>query len=306
MNPVYAASLFSRSFLTNPNSNRHTVQICSSVDEIRLIVSKLKSEKRKVAFVPTMGALHEGHLDLIREAHRHGDAVLVSIFVNPEQFGPNEDYDTYPRELELDLEKCRKADVEAVFTPGRDELYNSEKYLRIEISDLNRHMCGGSRPGFFEGVLLVVNKLFNIVEPDVALFGQKDIQQFQIIRKMVEEFNHGIKLVMVPISRANDGLALSSRNAYLSNEERKTAPGLYRSLQYIEKQVKGGVETPALLIEHQKSELEAKGFKIDYLDVFSLKTLQPVKTLFKGETYILAGAVWLGETRLIDNILIEY
>jgi pantoate--beta-alanine ligase len=282
------------------------VHICSSVDEIRRVVRQLKSDSRKVAFVPTMGALHEGHLALIREAHRHGDSVLVSIFVNPEQFGPNEDYDTYPRELDQDLEKCRKAGVEAVFTPGRDELYSDKKYLSIEISELNRHMCGGSRPGFFEGVLLVVNKLFNIIEPDVSLFGQKDIQQFQIISRMVEEFNHGTELVMVPISRANDGLALSSRNAYLSSAERETAPGLYRSLQYIEKQVKGGVDTPALLIDHQKSELEAKGFKIDYLGMFSLRTLQPVKTLSEGETYILAGAMWLGETRLIDNILIEY
>ncbi len=282
------------------------MQTCRTIEEIRSVVKSLKMAGKKIAFIPTMGALHEGHLSLIREAHQHGDAVLVSIFVNPEQFGPNEDYDTYPREFEQDLEKCRDAGVKAVFAPGPEELYSDKKYLKIDISDLNRHMCGGSRPGFFEGILLVVNKLFNIIEPDVALFGQKDIQQFQIIRRLAEEFNHGTELVMVPISRANDGLALSSRNAYLSSEERKTAPGLYRSLQYIEKQVNGGVDTPSLLINHQKSELEAKGFKIDYLNTFSLKTLQPVKTLESGETYILAGAVWLGKTRLIDNILIEF
>jgi pantoate--beta-alanine ligase len=282
------------------------MQICQSIDEIRSIVHSLKMDGRKVAFVPTMGALHEGHLSLIREAHKHGDAVIVSIFVNPEQFGPNEDYDTYPRVPEQDIEKCRNEKVDAVFIPAREELYGNQKYLRIEISDLNRHMCGASRPGFFEGVLLVVNKLFNIVAPDVSLFGQKDVQQFQIISRMVQEFNHATKLVMVPISRANDGLALSSRNAYLSSEEREIAPGLYRSLQYIEKQVLSGVDTPKLLIEHQVSELEAKGFKIDYLNMFSLKTLQPVNTLNTGETYILAGAVWLGKTRLIDNILIEF
>jgi pantoate--beta-alanine ligase len=281
------------------------MQVYRTIEEIRFEIGKLKSAGKKVGFVPTMGALHEGHISLIKKAHEHSDAVVVSIFVNPEQFGPNEDYETYPRELDKDLEKLKKQGVSLVFTPERSELYESEKYLKIVIGSLNDHMCGASRPGFFEGVLLVVNKLFNIVQPDVALFGQKDIQQFQIISRMVEEFKQDIEMVMVPISRANDGLALSSRNAYLSEQERKSAPGLYRSLTYIEKQVKGGVDTPALMISHQKSELEAKGFKIDYLEVFSLKTLQPVKTLMKGEQYILAGAVWLGKTRLIDNILIE-
>jgi len=281
------------------------MKVYRTIEEIRFEIGKLKSAGKKVGFVPTMGALHEGHISLIRKAHEHSDAVVVSIFVNPEQFGPNEDYETYPRELDEDLEKIKEQGVSLVFTPDRSELYDSEKYLKIVINSLNDHMCGASRPGFFEGVLLVVNKLFNIVQPDVALFGQKDIQQFQIISRMVEEFNQNVEMVMVPISRANDGLALSSRNAYLSEQERKIAPGLYRSLTYIEKQVRGGVDIPALMISHQKSELEAKGFKIDYLNMFSLKTLQPVKTLEKGEQYILAGAVWLGKTRLIDNILIE-
>lgn len=281
------------------------MKVYRTIEEIRFEIGKLKSAGKKVGFVPTMGALHEGHISLIRKAHEHSDAVVVSIFVNPEQFGPNEDYETYPRELDEDLEKIKEQGVSLVFSPDRSELYDSEKYLKIVINSLNDHMCGASRPGFFEGVLLVVNKLFNIVQPDVALFGQKDIQQFQIISRMVEEFNQNVEMVMVPISRANDGLALSSRNAYLSEQERKIAPGLYRSLTYIEKQVRGGVDTPALMISHQKSELEAKGFKIDYLDMFSLKTLQPVESLAKGEQYILAGAVWLGKTRLIDNILIE-
>lgn len=281
------------------------MQVCTSISEIRSTVSGFKKEGKKVAFVPTMGALHEGHLELIRRAHKCADAVVVSIFVNPEQFGPDEDFDTYPRELESDLEKCRTEQVAAVFAPNRNDVYGDKNYIAITIDQLNRHMCGASRPGFFEGILLIVNKLFNIVRPDVALFGQKDIQQFQIISQMVQEFNHPLELEMVPIVRANDGLALSSRNAYLSDEERKTAPGLYRGLHYIEKQIRGGVDTPKLLIDHQKAELEAKGFKIDYLDVFSFQTLQPAGTLVKGEKYILAGAVWLGETRLIDNILIE-
>lgn len=281
------------------------MNVCRTVDEIRTEIASLKSDGKSVALVPTMGALHDGHLRLIREAHEHADEVVVSIFVNPAQFGPNEDFDSYPRELEQDLEKCRNENVSLVFAPNRDDVYDEESFLKIEIGTLNKHMCGGSRPGFFEGILLIVNKLFNITTPDLALFGQKDIQQFQIISRMVMEFNHAVQLKMVPIVRASDGLALSSRNAYLSAEERVTAPGLYRCLTYIERQIRDGVDEPGLLISHQKSELEAKGFRIDYLGMFSLKTLQPAETLVAGESYILAGAAWLGETRLIDNILIE-
>lgn len=280
--------------------------VCSSIEDVREQIRALKDQGKKIGFVPTMGALHSGHLSLINLAHQHADEVVVSIFVNPEQFAPNEDFESYPRDLDSDLEKCRNENVSVVFTPSEDDLYNEKKYLSIKIDHLNDHMCGKSRPGFFEGVLLVVNKLFNIVEPDVAVFGQKDIQQLVILRQMVSEFNHNLDLIMGPIERANDGLALSSRNAYLNDKQRVAAPGLFRALSYIKDQINGGVDTPALLIDHQKSELEAKGFKIDYLNVFSHTTLQPVKTLVKNERYILAGAVWLGETRLIDNILIEY
>jgi len=281
------------------------MDVCKSIDEIREAVKSLKSKGKRIGFVPTMGALHEGHLSLIRQAKERADEVVVSIFVNPEQFGPNEDFESYPREMEEDLKKCENAGVSVVFAPNRDEVYDKKKYLRIEVDELNRHMCGGSRPGFFEGILLIVNKLFNIVNPDVAVFGQKDIQQFQIISRMVHEFNHNIELIMAPIERANDGLALSSRNKYLSAEDREIAPGLYRALSYVEKQILNGVDNPSLLLEHQKSELEAKGFKIDYLNVFDKKTLQPVETLSEEGEYILAGAVWLSRTRLIDNFLIE-
>jgi pantoate--beta-alanine ligase len=281
------------------------MDVCKSIDEIREAVKSLKSKGKKIGFVPTMGALHEGHLSLIRQAKEKADEVVVSIFVNPEQFGPNEDFESYPREMEEDLEKCENEGVTVVFAPNREDVYDEKKYLRIEVDELNRHMCGGSRPGFFEGILLIVNKLFNIVSPDVAVFGQKDIQQFQIISRMVHEFNHDIELIMAPIERANDGLALSSRNKYLSAEEREIAPGLYRALSYVEKQILSGVDNPSLLLEHQKSELEAKGFKIDYLNVFDKKTLQPTETLGEDGEYILAGAVWLGKTRLIDNFLIE-
>ncbi|MCC5907380.1 MAG: pantoate--beta-alanine ligase [Balneolaceae bacterium] len=281
------------------------MDICKTIDETRETIRKLKAGGKRIALVPTMGALHPGHLSLIRLGRRYADHVVVSIFVNPAQFGPNEDFDTYPRELEEDIKKCRKAEVSLVFAPDKDEIYDDESFFTIRINRLNEQMCGASRPGFFEGVMLIVNKLFNIITPDVAVFGQKDIQQFQMISRMIEEFNHDIELVMGAIQRANDGLALSSRNAYLSTEERTTAPGLYRALQYIEKQIKSGVHKTTLLIDHQKSELEAKGFKIDYISLFSLKTLEPAGTLQHNQKYILAGAVWLGKTRLIDNILIE-
>jgi len=280
--------------------------LVKTIDEIRNYVREKRRNGSLIGFVPTMGALHEGHIKLIGIALDMCDTIVVSIFVNPEQFGPNEDFDTYPRDIEKDLEICRDLGVDVIFAPERDTMYDDQKYFSIGIHDLNRYMCGASRPGFFEGVVLVVNKLFNIVEPDIAVFGQKDIQQFLILKQMVHEFNHNTELVMGPVVRADDGLALSSRNAYLSDEERKIAPGLYRSLRFIKKQVLNGVNEPKLLISHQKSELEAKGFKIDYLSIYSKQTLEPVKTLSESKEYIVAGAVYLGNTRLIDNIIFQY
>ncbi len=281
------------------------MKVCRTIKQVKNELQSLRNQGRSIGLVPTMGALHSGHTELFKKARDHSDAVVVSIFVNPTQFGPNEDFDTYPRQLEKDLETCKALDIDLVFAPERDEMYGDSE-LSIQIDSLNRHMCGASRPGFFEGVLLVVNKLFNIIEPDIAVFGQKDIQQFQIIQQMNREFNHGINLIMAPIVRANDGLALSSRNTYLSDKERVLAPGLFRSLQYIKKRIEEGIDTPGLLIEHQKSELEAKGFKIDYLNIFLKTTLQPMNTLEKEKSYIIAVAAYLGSTRLIDNILIEF
>ncbi|MGM0546937.1 MAG: pantoate--beta-alanine ligase [Bacteroidota bacterium] len=276
-----------------------------TIDDIRAKVRSLKKEGNTIAFVPTMGALHEGHLSLFRLAQEYADEVVVSIYVNPEQFGPDEDFDEYPRELQDDLEKCEEEGIAAVFAPSDAIMYPGEQFLHIEVDELNKHMDGGSRPGFFEGILLVVNKLFNIIEPDVAIFGQKDIQQFRILQQMVTEFNHDVELVMGPIKRANDGLALSSRNKYLDDGQRKLAPGLYRSLKYVRKQIVDGAKNIELLLDHQKNELEAKGFKIDYLNLFSFEKMKPVADPKKGNKYILAGAVYLGETRLIDNIIIE-
>jgi pantoate--beta-alanine ligase len=281
------------------------MEAITSIANIREKVQSLQQEGKTVAFVPTMGALHEGHLSLFRLAQEKADEVVVSIYVNPEQFAPDEDFEEYPRALDDDLAKCEDEGVAAVFAPTDKMMYPGDQFLEIKIDELNAHMDGGSRPGFFEGILLIVNKLFNIVEPDIAVFGQKDIQQFRILQQMVEEFNHSVKLVMGPIKRANDGLALSSRNAYLNDEQRKLAPGLFRSLRYVARQIKDGAKNVSLLADHQKNELEAKGFKIDYLNVFSFDKMIPVENLEPGCKYILAGAVYLDETRLIDNMIIE-
>lgn len=276
-----------------------------TIQGIRDKVASLKAKGKTVGFVPTMGALHDGHLSLVELAQQHADEVVVSIYVNPKQFGPNEDFSEYPRPLQTDLEKCEAAGVAAVFTPSDAIMYDDYTFLNIEIDTLNKYMDGGSRPGFFEGIVTVVNKLFNIITPEVAVFGQKDIQQVRILQQMVKEFNHNVELVMGPIIRAGDGLALSSRNAYLDDGQREIAPGLYRSLQYIKEQVANGVKNLGLVLNHQRAELEAKGLKIDYLNVFSFDTVAPVTDMKSGEKYILAGAVYCGKTRLIDNIILE-
>ena len=282
------------------------MQIVETTSQIREAVRMLQYDGKKVAFVPTMGALHDGHLSLFRLAKKHADEVVVSIYINPEQFAPNEDFGSYPRALEQDLEFCKQEGIAVVFTPSDEIMYGrSKKFLSIEIDELNIHLDGGSRKGYFQGIALVVNKLFNIVEPNLAVFGQKDYQQFQIINQMVKEFNHNLELVMAPIERAKDGLALSSRNAYLSGIERKLAPTLYSSMKYVVSEIQNGLLDPSTLLIEQQQDLEAKGFKNDYLNVFTLDKMVPISTLVKGESYLLAAAVYLGKTRLIDNIIFE-
>jgi pantoate--beta-alanine ligase len=280
------------------------MKVVEQISDVRKQVQHFKSEGKTVGFVPTMGFLHEGHLSLIRKAHEHADEVVVSIYVNPTQFAPGEDYEDYPRDTEADLRKCRDEGVSVVFMPTDEVMYGGDSCIHFTIDDLTKQLCGASRDGHFEGVVQVVNKLFNIVAPDYAVFGQKDIQQFIILEHMVREFCHPITLIRGEIVRANDGLALSSRNVYLSEKERAIAPGLYRSLSYVKKQVESGITEPEILLEHQKDELRAKGFKIDYLQLVDYDTLSPVRSLGKTKRYIVAGAVYLGQTRLIDNVIL--
>lgn len=286
-------------------SEQSDIEVLESIEGIRQTVKSWKMDGKTVGFVPTMGALHEGHLSLIRQGCEMADEVVVSIYVNPTQFGPGEDYQEYPRQLQEDIAICENEGVGAVFCPSDEVMYQEREYLSIQIDELAETMCGASRDGHFEGVLQVVNKLFNIVNPDLAVFGQKDIQQYILIERMVREFKHDIDLVRGDIVRANEGLAVSSRNRYLSDEQRALAPGLYRSLRYLRQQVAPDVQNLSLMIRHQRDELEAKGFEIDYLNIFDYKTLQPVDNVQEGKRYILAGAVYLGDTRLIDNMIVK-
>ena len=250
------------------------MKIVKTIDEVRDAVKELQREGKTVGFVPTMGALHGGHLSLFRRARKHADVVLVSIYVNPEQFGPNEDFSSYPRTLERDLAFCEQEEVGIVFTPDDEIMYGSgKKYLSIEIDELNTYLDGGSRPGYFQGIALVVNKLFNIVQPDVAVFGQKDYQQFQIIHQMVKEFNHDLELIMAPIERAEDGLALSSRNAYLSEVERALAPEMFQRMKEAVNDIQNGLLEPEEMLKQHQKALAEKGFKNDYLGVFSLEKM---------------------------------
>lgn len=268
-----------------------------------------------------MGALHEGHVELIRRAHRHARHVVVSIFVNPTQFGPAEDYHRYPRMPEKDLEYCRAEKVSLVFAPDQVEMYGSAEisrggYLSFAIRGMNAHLCGARRPGHFEGVLLVVNKLFHIVQPDVAIFGQKDIQQWYILDQMVKEHDHPVEMVMAPTEREPDGLARSSRNRYLSPEERKRAPMLFQALKrvehyYIGRWSRRPADTHTLPVnngcfEEECDRLRENNFKIDYFSMFSTPDLQPVDVITVGRTYVIALAAQTGNTRLIDNILLNF
>ena len=281
------------------------MNIIHGIEELRTTLKQHRLQNKTIGFVPTMGALHDGHLSLMKEARKTCDVLVVSIFVNPTQFAPGEDFEAYPRNLEQDAEQCGIVGVDYIFAPDGREMYPPETYLRFEIDHLTRNLCGRSRPTHFQGVLQVVSKLFNIVQPDIAVFGQKDIQQFVLIETLVKELNFNIKIMMGKTVRADDGLALSSRNNYLSKEERTIAPGLYKSLSDIYASVQNDPENWQTALDQQGKTLQEKGFRIDYIDIVRYSNLQTPERLEKDEKYIIAGAVFLGETRLIDNILLK-
>lgn len=280
------------------------MQLFHTIQDIQQFVRAQKALGKSVALVPTMGALHEGHLTLIRTAKQANDIVVVSVFVNPTQFGPNEDYDAYPRTLDADCQGAKSAGADAVFAPSPSEMYPDGYATYINVEGITDLLCGAQRPGHFRGVATVVTKLFNIVCPDRAYFGQKDAQQVLVIRRFTADLNLPVEIVMVPIVRDENGLALSSRNSYLSAEEKKAALVLSASLRHARQKLAEGTtdvsELIALVCDHIAREPLAT---IDYVSIYAYPTLAPIDTV--TEQALLALAVRIGKTRLIDNTILE-
>jgi len=269
------------------------------------ICSWSRAEKRagrRVAFVPTMGALHEGHLSLMVEGKKLAESLVASIYVNPTQFGPNEDLARYPRDLEADLAKCRSVGVDAVFQPTDDVMYPAGSRTFVTVEGVTENLCGASRPGHFRGVTTVVAKLFNMVEPDIALFGEKDFQQLVVLKKMAHDLGMPIEIKGCPIVREPDGLAMSSRNKHLSASERRSALSLYRSLFIAEEMLKSGETSAKKIIARVKDSIESEGnVRIDYAKFVDPESMEDIEWI--GRPALLAVAAFVGATRLIDNRL---
>ncbi|GIV05266.1 MAG: pantothenate synthetase [Fimbriimonadales bacterium] len=279
------------------------MEILRTVDSVRQWVRAQREAGRAVHFVPTMGYFHEGHLSLMRRAQHDNGAVIVSIFVNPLQFGAGEDYNRYPRDFERDRQMAQSVGVEAIFYPDVAEMYPAGYQTEVRVKELSKPLCGRSRPGHFEGVATVVLKLFNIVTPDRAYFGMKDYQQLRVIQQLVRDMNLPIEIVPCPIVREPDGLAMSSRNVYLTPEERTAATVLYRSLQWAQAQVESGERDASQLREGVFQRIAAEPLaRIDYVEVVDAETLQPVERIDRPT--LIALAVFFGKARLIDNCIV--
>ncbi len=279
------------------------MKVVKNIAVLRHHVALWREKKASVGLTPTMGFLHEGHESLMRRAVNENDRVVVSIFVNPAQFGPSEDLDRYPRDLEHDLERCEALGVDLVFCPEVEEMYPAGFQSMVAVSALSQGLCGKSRPTHFQGVCTVVSKFFNIVSPDRAYFGEKDAQQLAIIRRMAKDLDFTVEIVGCPIVREADGLAKSSRNKYLSPEERKAAPALNKALHAAGEAALSGIRDSRSLLRIVEESLAAEPlFRIDYVEIVDPLSLQPVEKIERGA--LLAAAAWLGATRLIDNRLL--
>ena len=279
--------------------------IIETLPLLRQQIRRLRMEGKRVALVPTMGNLHDGHMKLVDEAKARADVVVVSIFVNPMQFDRPEDLARYPRTLQEDCEKLNKRKVDLVFAPSVKEIYpnGTETHTYVDVPGLSTMLEGASRPGHFRGVSTIVSKLFNLVHPDIACFGEKDFQQLALIRKMVADMGFDIEIVGVPIMRAKDGLALSSRNGYLTAEQRKIAPGLYKVLSSIADKLQAGERDLDEIITIAGQELNEKGFRADDIQIRDADTLLEVSENSKRAVILVAA--WLGDARLIDNKMVE-
>lgn len=280
------------------------IQIAKTIAEIRKYVAQARMAGKTVGFVPTMGALHAGHVSLIEAAVRRCDYVVVSIFVNPTQFGPGEDFEKYPRPFEKDAQICERCGTHAIFAPSSEEMYPRKNLTWVTVEKLTEPLCGRSRPGHFRGVTTVCTKLFNIVGADVAFFGQKDAQQATVIRRMVADLNMPLEIVVCPTVREPDGLAMSSRNQYLSPQERSQAPVIYRALKHCEKLMQAGWRDAAEVAEEMKRVLsEAPDLRPEYIGIVDAESLEPCDPI-RGRV-LVAVAARLGATRLIDNIVVD-
>ena len=279
------------------------MQIITTIPEMQSLAESLRKQGRSIGFVPTMGFLHEGHLSLMRRARQECETVVVSIFVNPTQFGPHEDFERYPRDEKGDREKCESAGVDILFMPSATEMYPEKPSVFVAVEGIADVLEGAARPGHFRGVATVVSKLFHIVKPHTAYFGQKDYQQCAVIRRMVKGLNLDVQIAVLPTVREQDGLALSSRNSYLTPEERRAAAAIYRALTAAEKLVKAGVREPEKLKNKMQAVLrEERGISIDYIEVADCESLVPCEVV--KEKIVMLIAVRLGRARLIDNILV--
>jgi len=273
-----------------------------TVRELRAAVARARSEGKRIALVPTMGNLHAGHAALVTKASQRADFVVASIFVNPLQFGPSEDLDKYPRTLAADQEKLLNAGCHLLFAPTVEEMYpdGMDGQTRLHVTGVSEGLCGGSRPGHFDGVATVVCKLFNMVQPDMALFGEKDFQQLAVIRKLVRDLNLPIQIFGEPTVRAEDGLALSSRNGYLTNDQRAIAPVLQRTLKQLAERIRQGEHDFPLLLADGCQQIEQAGLRIDYLEIRESSGLRPATA--DDHQLVILVAAFLGTTRLIDNL----
>ncbi len=272
------------------------------VPDVMVLSDRLRREGRRLALVPTMGFLHEGHLSLMREGRKRADVVAASIFVNPTQFGPKEDFARYPRDLEGDLKKCGQAGVDWVFAPEPQDVYPEGFQTFVEVTELSKGLCGERRPGHFRGVATVVTKLFAMFRPHVALFGEKDYQQLCVIRQLVADLNLGVEIVGMPTVREPDGLAMSSRNAYLSTEDRSRALAIWRGMNRAKDMLGRGVTTVRELVEAVRGELVASNVREDYIEIVDAATLKSLTHVKPDRPARLLVAAYVGSTRLIDNL----
>jgi len=280
------------------------LKIVESIHEMRDIAERTRIDGKIIGFVPTMGCLHEGHLSLMRKAREEVDLLIISIFVNPAQFAQGEDYDRYPRDLDEDIRKASEIGADIIFYPGKEKIYPDNYHTVVIVEKITNKLCGVSRPSFFRGVATVVTKLFNIVRPHKAYFGEKDYQQLVVIRKMVKDLNMDIKIIGIPIIRESNGLAMSSRNLYLTDRERASALSLSRSLNRAKEMVDSGERAAERIISEMKSIIESGRFtEIDYIAVCDPEEFEDVDKI--KERVLIALAVRIGKTRLIDNCIVE-